>query len=178
MNPGDSQTPPSSDRNLILTGFMGTGKTSVGRKVARRLGRSFVDMDAELMERCGPIQDQFARDGEEAFRVRESALVAELCDGVPRVIATGGGVWASRGNRARLRQAYWTVVLVAPVDELRRRLGSGAGRPLWADAEALLAKRQKAYQDTDLAVDTEGVEIEEVVDRIVEWFHTRSGGVG
>jgi len=154
---------------------MGVGKTSVGLRLAQRLGLPFVDMDAELMERFGPIQDQFARDGEEAFRVRESALVAELCDGVPRVIATGGGVWASEGSRVRLRRACWTVVLVAPVDELRQRIGTGAGRPLWKDAEALLEERKRAYEDADLVLDTEGLPIEAVVDRIVQWLETRPG---
>jgi len=162
-------------RGVALGGFMGVGKTSVGFRLARHLGLPFVDMDAELTERFGPIQDQFARDGEEAFRVRESALVGELCDGVPRVVATGGGVWASVGNRARLHQAYWTVVLAASVDELRRRLGTGEGRPLWGDAEALLAQRQEGYQDADLVLGSEGLEIEEVVHRIVEWLDTQTG---
>jgi shikimate kinase len=167
---------PALRRGVALGGFMGVGKTSVGLRLAQRLGLPFVDMDAELIERFGPIQDQFARDGEEAFRVRESALVGELCDGVLRVVATGGGVWSSAGNRARLHHAYWTVVMDAPVGELRRRLGSGEGRPLWADAEALLEQRRKAYRDAHLILGTEGFEIEEVVDQIVEWLQTRTGG--
>jgi len=98
-------------RGVALGGFMGTGKTTVGARLAERLGLPFVDMDAELAERFGELPEQFARDGEQAFRLRESALVSELCDGVPRVVATGGGAWVSPGNRARLRRHYHAVVL-------------------------------------------------------------------
>lgn len=168
----------SVDRGVALGGFMGVGKTSVGVRLARRLGLPFVDMDAELVARFGPIADQFRRDGEAAFRVRESAMVGELCDGTSRVIATGGGAWVSPGNRARLNHYYWTVVLSAPLSVLRERLGPGVGRPLWGDAERLLYERAEAYADAHLVVDTSGVAVEAVVDEIVEWLEARPGVAG
>jgi shikimate kinase/3-dehydroquinate synthase len=137
---------------IAIGGFMGTGKSTVGRRLADWLQLPFVDTDAVLEERHGPIAAQIAA-GEPAFRERERALVAELCDGEARVVATGGGMWADPGSRARLRAAYRTAVLTAPLEVLRARVGAGEGRPLWAQAGRLLADRAAAYADADAIVD-------------------------
>ena len=155
---------------------MGSGKSSVGREVARRLGLPFVDLDAELTARHGPIVAQFDRDGEAVFRAREVAIVAEICAATgPRVVATGGGTWADPVSRARLRARFDTVVLTAPVSVLRERVALGAGRPRWdADVEALLASRQAAYGDADLVVDTQHGSPEAVAADIVTWVRGRA----
>ena len=87
--------------NIILTGFMGTGKTAVGQAVAERLGRWFVDMDAAIERRAGkPVSAIFAHDGEAAFRAMEAALCRELAGERNLVIATGGGALVAAANRA------------------------------------------------------------------------------
>jgi len=132
-------------RNVVLTGFMGTGKTAVGREVARRLGRRFVDMDAEIEARAGkPIPRIFAEDGEAAFRRMEAALCEELSTrplgrpltrplgfqktlrvspGVSSlVIATGGGALVDTANRALMMGSGTVVCLTCAVDEILRRV--------------------------------------------------------
>ena len=158
------------NRGVALGGFMGSGKTTVGARLAGRMGLPFVDMDAVLAERHGAIPRQFVEDGEQVFRARESSLLAELCDGVPRVLATGGGAWVREEHRALLRRDYWTIVLQASLDELAERVGGGAGRPLWADAVALFETRREAYADADLVVDTGGIDVDAVVARIEAWL--------
>lgn len=165
--------PRGARRGVALGGFMGTGKTTVGAALADRLGLPFVDLDAILVARHGPIPAQFATGGEAAFRAREALLVAEMCDGGPRVLATGGGVWADAENRRVLRERYWTVVLTAPLDAIARRVGAGDDRPLWERAEALYASRRSAYQDADLVIDTGESPPNAVVDAIVAWLDER-----
>lgn len=158
-------------RGVVLGGFMGTGKTTVGRALAARLALPFVDLDDELERRHGPIPVQIAT-GENGFRAREAALIEELCDGVPRVIATGGGAWVDPANRARLAASYRTVVLTAPLDVLGERVRSGggeAGRPLWDDRiEARLLQRQPAYADAEVHVDVGRRDVDAAVDAILE----------
>ena len=156
-------------RGVALGGFMGTGKTTVGRALSVALGLPFVDMDAILAERHGPIARQFAEDGEAAFRARESALIAELDDGTPRVIATGGGAWVDPVNRSTLGRHALRVVLRASVETLRVRVGDAPERPLWGEGlEALLEARSEAYADSDLGIDTDEASASEVVDAILQ----------
>ncbi|MCP4618428.1 MAG: AAA family ATPase, partial [Bradyrhizobium sp.] len=111
---------------MILTGFMATGKTAVGREVARRLGRPFVDMDAEIEVRAGkPIPRIFAEDGEAAFRRMEAALCAELSAQGGRVVATGGGALVDPANRARMMDSGAVVCLTCDADEILRRVSAG-----------------------------------------------------
>lgn len=151
-------------RGVALGGFMGVGKTTVGRRLADRLGLPFVDTDSVLAARHGPIAQQFEAAGEAVFRERERALVAELCDGAPAVVATGGGTWVDPSSRGRLRARFHTVVLRAPLDVIRGR-GVAEGRPLWGDAERLLAERALAYEDADRVVDADRP-VDEIVDEI------------
>ncbi len=117
-------------RAVALIGLMGSGKTRVGRELARLLGAQWVDLDQALERRHGPIPRQFARDGEAAFRRREKALLRELLR-PGRVLSTGGGVVLDPANRARL-QSQICVYLQVPLRTLERRLGprQKAGRPL------------------------------------------------
>jgi shikimate kinase/3-dehydroquinate synthase len=161
--------------NLVLTGFMGTGKTSVGRAVAERLGHEFVDMDAVIEARAGkPIASIFAQDGEPAFRQMETALCDELSARDGLVIATGGGALVNPANRARMMASGAVVCLTCGVDEILRRVDGNADRPLLAVAnrraqiERLLQSRREAYAAIPWQIDTTTLSIEAVTDRVIE----------
>jgi shikimate kinase len=144
-------------RRIVLVGLMGTGKTTVGRRLARRLDRRFVDLDAEIESDTGStIPEIFATSGESAFRTAETeALTRVLADGDPVVVATGGGVVVTSANRELLRSASDVVVvwLDAPVDALVERVDAGASvRPLLAEDPAgvltrLSAEREPLYSE-------------------------------
>ncbi len=160
--------------NLVLTGFMGTGKTSVGREVARRLGRPFVDMDDEIAARAGKsIPRIFAEEGEDAFREMERALCRELSSRTGHVIATGGGALVDPANRDVWSGSVTLVCLQAELDEILRRVVAGADRPLLAgtapraEAERLLTQRRAAYAAIPWQVDTTGRTLDEVVDEVL-----------
>jgi shikimate kinase/3-dehydroquinate synthase len=161
--------------HIILTGFMGTGKTSVGRQVARRLRRPFLDMDAEIAARVGkPIPRIFAEDGEAAFR----ALETRLCKGLSRrrglVIATGGGTLVNPANRDLLLKNNCVICLNCHPDEILRRLEGSADRPLLAvadpraEVERLLEARHEAYASLPWQIDTTGLSLEAVVAQVLE----------
>ncbi len=167
-----------STRRVFLIGFMGAGKTTVGRSLAQRLGWSFHDLDDVIEQREGrTIAAIFAESGEAAFRRAESAaLKALLEDSAPRgdlIVALGGGAFAQPENRVALEQAgAITVLLEAPLEELRRRCradAEGRIRPLAQQEEKfaeLLAARQAAYDQARFRVATMGKAVEEVVDSI------------
>jgi len=164
--------------NIILTGFMGTGKSAVGREVARRLGRTFVDMDELIAEREGrSIPDIFALSGESYFRRLEATLCSELAGCRDLVIATGGGALLPPANRAALGRSGVLICLTATVDDILRRLDGDADRPLLATAdrrtriEALLAERTPAYTAIPHQIDTTGKTVEQVVETVLEIIH-------
>ncbi|MFT4623785.1 MAG: shikimate kinase/3-dehydroquinate synthase [Myxococcota bacterium] len=140
--------------SVAIGGMMGVGKSTVGRRVASRMGLPFVDTDSVLEERFGPIRDQLQSDPA-LFREREAQVVADELRR-PSVIATGGGAWADPRTRARIRAGSTSVVLHTSVATLRARTGDGAGRPLAEQLEGLLAERAEAYADADFLVDASG----------------------
>jgi len=170
-------------RNVVLIGFMGTGKTAVGRRVAARLGCPFVDTDTLIEERAGrPIPRIFAEDGEAAFRQLEAEVVDAAAgrDGV--VIATGGGVVLRPENMARLRQTGVIVALRADPKAILARVG-GSVRPLLAgDPEGsirrLLAERDVLYGEADLAVDTTALSPEDAAARVIAFVTRPARGAG
>ena len=162
---------------IILTGFMGTGKTEVGRRLARALGRTFVDTDRLVEAKGGrAVTDVFAAEGEAGFRALEREAVAEACALPDAVIATGGGALVDPENRRRLAAAGPIVCLTATPEAILRRLGDAASRPLLAacasDAErlerirALLAARATAYGSASHTIDTTGLTVDQVVERV------------
>lgn len=161
--------------NVVLTGFMGTGKTTVGRRLAERLGFEFVDTDQLIEHRHGPIPVLFAMHGEAKFRRLEAAVAAELASRTGCVIATGGRLMVDPDNAARLGATGRVLCLVAGVDTILDRVGGTdvASRPMLAGDDPrgriveLLAERAEAYARFD-SVDTEGRTPDEVVDAIVE----------
>lgn len=167
--------------NVVLIGFMGAGKTAVGREVAARLRCPFVDTDSLVEERAGrPIPRIFREEGEEAFRRLEAEVVSAASEGEGLVIATGGGVVLRRENMDRLRRNGLIIALRADPAALRARVGGGADRPLLgSDPEEgirrLLAEREALYREADLTVDTSTLSLEEVVARVVAFVATRNG---
>lgn len=119
------------DRPIALVGLMGVGKSTVGRRLARRLGLPFIDSDSEIEETVGlPWGELFERYGEADYRDGERRLVARLVDGQVRVIATGGGVFVDPRTRELLKEKTVTIWLDAPVDVLAERTSRRDTRPL------------------------------------------------
>jgi shikimate kinase len=153
---------------IVLTGFMGTGKSEVGRRLAKRLGRAFLDTDQLVEARAGKtVAAIFAEDGEAAFRALERD-----------VVNVGGGAVLDATNVARLRAAGALVCLTADADTILRRVGDVRRRPLLAGddprgtIERLLRERRPAYDDAaDLVLDTS----ERTVDQVVEEIRQRLG---
>lgn len=158
------------DRPIILTGFMGSGKSSVGRILASQLSCRFVDLDAEIVSASGSsITDIFAREGEAAFRRMESdRLQRVLAESTPSVIATGGGAVISDENRRMMRACGYVVNLKVTLEQVRERLRGCTDRPLLAGADApervktLMAAREHFYADADIQIDTDGKSVEDV----------------
>ena len=166
-----------SEPNIILAGFMGTGKTVVGKIVAERLGRPFVDLDDQIAARAGKaIPAIFAEDGEAAFRALESAACEELRTPRGLVVAAGGGAVLSARNRTALSAGGMVICLEAAPEALAQRLGEAPGRPMLARAagvtvagriEALLAERAPAYAVLPFHIDTTQLEPDRVADRVL-----------
>ena len=138
--------------NIILTGFMGTGKTAVGREVAVRLGRPFVDLDDLIVQRAGKsIPEIFAQDGEPVFRALEAAVCGEMAAPAGLVIATGGGAVVNSANREALAAGGTVICLEADLETILQRVGRGDDRPMLASPDRvarireLLAARADAY---------------------------------
>ncbi|MCB4360240.1 shikimate kinase [Quatrionicoccus australiensis] len=141
--------------NIYLVGLMGAGKTTVGRQLARRLGRVFYDSDHEIVERTGvPIPTIFEIEGEDGFRRREAQTIAELSINDNIVLATGGGVVLNPENRRRLHDTGWVVYLNVPPVMLFERTRHDRNRPLLrvpdplARLEELHALRDPLYRET------------------------------
>lgn len=155
-------------RNIILTGFMGTGKTTVGELVADTIGWHFVDMDDEIVERIGrSIPQIFADEGEAGFRRYERIICQSLAARDSQVIATGGGALVDPANRALMIQSGMVICLNAAPEALRERLGDGSGRPLAPNWEALLQQRQAAYAEIPYQIETTELTPEQVAEKVV-----------
>lgn len=140
--------------NIFLVGMMGAGKTTVGKALARKTGREFVDTDRVLVERTGvPIATIFEIEGEEGFRRRETAILEELATRKGCVIATGGGAVLAERNRRIMRDAGTVVYLRAKLESLWERTRHDTTRPLLATADPhqtlaeLLEKRDPLYRE-------------------------------
>ena len=164
-------------RNIVLTGFMGTGKSAVGREVARLLGWEFVDMDEVIEARAGKtIPEIFEQQGEATFRRMEADLCAELAQESRIVISTGGGALVSEANYQTMASHGLVVCLDCDLDEIWRRLAASTHRPmLYADdrrarIEELLVTRQPAYDRIPLRVDSGQMEIRPAAERILSYW--------
>lgn len=142
-------------KNIYLVGLMGAGKTTVGRQLAKRLGRRFYDSDHEIVERTGVlIPTIFEIEGEDGFRRREAQTIAELCETPNIVLATGGGVVLNPENRQRLHESGWVVYLNVPPALLYERTKHDRNRPLLQTPdplrrlEELHTARDPLYRET------------------------------
>ena len=175
------ESPVADGCNLTITGFMGTGKTTVGRILAERMGRRLVDMDEQIEAEFGkPIAQIFADDGEEIFRQAEARLCQSLAAETDLVIATGGGALVSDDNRQTMEASGPVVCLTAGADTVLERVETFEDRPLLPgdreekrrNIESLLLNRRDAYGRIPLRVPTDGVEPETVAERV---FDTLAG---
>jgi len=155
--------------NLVLTGPMGVGKTTVGMRVARVLGWEFSDTDTIIVQRAGhSIKEIFAKEGERRFRTIESNVIKEVSKKDGTVIATGGGVVLDPQNMRRLRSNGVIVNLEAAPAVLLKRLKKVTDRPLLTDLDGLkrlLKERVSVYSNADHRIDTSKLTIDEVVER-------------
>ncbi len=165
--------------NVVLTGFMGAGKSTTGRRLAKLLGVRFVDVDAEIERLHGPIPLIFERDGEQAFRALESAIVRGLAHGEPCVAALGGGAVLEPANREALRGSSYIVHLAISARTAHRRVAHRAHRPLLgpkpdlARVSSLLSQRAAAYADCDLTIQVDRRSAVQTANIIARWFHDK-----
>ena len=161
-------------RGAVLVGFMGAGKSSVGKEVARRLGAEFVDVDDRIEADTGKrIPEIFSTEGEQAFRERERKAIRDAVSVPGRVIATGGGAFLDAENRRRLK-AYAPVIFldVSPAGALTRLAGD-TSRPLLSGEDRekavaeLMARRRPAYSEADFRVDTENLPPDRVAGKVL-----------
>jgi shikimate kinase len=164
------------DRPLILTGFMGSGKSSVGRELSRTVPCDFVDLDAEIVATAGcSINEIFEKDGEQAFRTMESNCLDRVLRGGMAVIATGGGVVIDPDNRLAMRQLGIVINLVVSLPQALNRLHGATDRPLFAGSDsagrvkALMDEREHFYADADIRIDTDGKSVEDVAAEILSF---------
>ncbi len=164
-------------RWLVLSGYMGAGKTSVGRRVATRLGRAFVDVDAVIEERTGlDIPEIFSQKGELWFRRTEETVIREILAGEPGVLALGGGALESDRTRGLVTRTADVVWLRASVDVAWARV-EGSGRPLAGDKarfERRAAVREANYRAAaGVEVDADGP-ADDVAARVAAWAAARA----
>lgn len=166
---------PRLDRCIVLVGLMGAGKSTVGRRLARRLGLPFVDSDEEIEKAAGrKIAEIFDRFGEPGFRDGERRVIARLIDGKPKVIATGGGAFVDESTRALILDKCVAVWLDADIGTLAERVSRRDHRPLLQGKdplpllEELAEKRNPIYAEAHVHVRSRSVPHERAVGRIIE----------
>jgi shikimate kinase len=163
-------------RSVVLVGMMGAGKSSIGRRLAGRLGIAFADADGEIEQAAGmSIPEIFERHGEPYFRAGEARVIARLLEGGPQVLATGGGALIDANTRALIRAKAVSVWLKADVDVLVRRTKRRNDRPLVAKIKDLLPLREPFYAEADIVVQSRDEPHDTIVDEIVSAMRRHPG---
>jgi shikimate kinase len=167
--------PGPVDRTIVMVGLMGAGKTSIGRRLAQRLGLPFIDADHEIETAAGcTIEEIFERYGEAAFRDGERKIIQRLLERPPHVLATGGGAFIDSETRARIKAAGVSVWLKADLDVLVRRVSRRNNRPLLKRGEPrevlarLMEQRYPIYAEADICIDSLEAPAETTVERVIE----------
>jgi len=168
------------NRTVALVGMMGAGKSSIGRRLADRLGLPFKDADTEIELAAGcSITEIFERYGEPAFRDGERRVIARLLAEPPQVLATGGGAFVDDVTRARIKDSAISVWIKAPVEILLSRVKRRETRPLLKDGdpreilERLMAEREASYAEADIAIESGDGPHTVAVDRIIAALRKR-----
>jgi shikimate kinase len=172
----DPPTVPKATKDtIVMVGLMGAGKTSIGRRLAARVGLPFVDADEEIEAAAGSsIEDIFERLGEASFRDGERRVIARLLDGPPIVLATGGGAFMDPQTRERIAAKAISVWLRADLDTLVRRTSRRNDRPLLKDGDPreilarLMDRRYPIYQQADIVVDSVDAPADETVQNVLD----------
>jgi len=174
-------------RPLVLVGMMGSGKSTIGRRLAKRLDLPFIDADEEIESAAGrSISDIFEELGEAEFRAGERRVMARLLDGEPKVIATGGGAFIDAETRKRVKQTAISIWLDAAVEVLAERTARRDTRPLLRDGnpqeilERQAAKRRPIYAEADIRIVSSDGPHGQVIDAILEALenHIEEGARG
>jgi shikimate kinase len=169
----------SSTQNIALVGFMAVGKSAVGRNLAKKLHRRFVDLDRVIEKAAGmKAREIFLQKGEPYFRQLEKQTLASVLQKEGQVIATGGGVVADDENLMLLRDKALLVGLTASIDMLLKRAGNGDKRPLLKGpnrkqhVEKLLMQRQSRYAQAHVTIDTTELTPDQVVEKIIQYIES------
>lgn len=169
------QAVPSIARTIVLVGLMGAGKTTVGRRLARRLGIEFADSDFEIEKAAQmTVADIFATYGEDYFRAGERRVISRLMDGPPKILATGGGAFINDETRSLMKKKSITVWLDASLDVLVERTSRRDTRPLLQNGDPetilkqLLEDREPVYAQADIKIKSSDGPHDIVVNSIVQ----------
>ena len=153
---------------------MGSGKTEVGKRLAKRLGYTFIDTDLLIEEKTGKsISEIFSRDGELFFRDIETLILKELTGINKHVISTGGGIVTREENILHLRKIGFIIWLKASPETIFKRVNTETHRPLLKvdnpleKIKRLMSQREQSYSEADLTIDTDGLEVEDIVNNII-----------
>jgi shikimate kinase len=162
------------NRTIVLVGLMGAGKTSIGRRLAEKMGLTFVDADTEIEKAAGKsIPDIFAEHGEAHFRDGERRVIARLLDNGKQVLATGGGAFMNEETRKAIKTQALSVWLKADLDVLVKRVGKRGGRPLLENRDPaevlqnLITLRYPVYAEADITVESLDVQHGQMVSEVL-----------
>jgi shikimate kinase len=184
MLAGGHEPPSMGQSNIFLVGMMGAGKTTVGRALAQRLKREFVDTDRELVARTGvAVATVFEIEGEAGFRRRETTVLREICERDHCVVATGGGIVLAQENREAMREAGTVVYLRARLESLWERTRHDTSRPLLATPDPrgtlarLLEEREPLYRAAaHLVVESGAQSAATLANRVAAALRSREAG--
>ena len=163
-------------RSIVLVGMMGAGKSSIGRRLAGRLGIPFIDADTEIVSAAGmTIPEIFEKHGEPYFRAGEARVIARLLDNGPQVLATGGGSLMDPQTRALIGQKGISIWLKADVDVLLKRTKRRNDRPLVEKIKDLLPVREPIYAQADIIIQSRDEPHDTIIDEIMGELPKRLG---
>jgi len=163
-------------RSIVLVGMMGAGKSSIGRRLAGRLGIPFIDADTEIESAAGmTIPEIFEKHGEPYFRAGEARVIARLLDNGPQVLATGGGSVMDPQTRALIGQKGISIWLKADVDVLLKRTKRRNDRPLVEKIKDLLPVREPIYAQADIIIQSRDEPHDTIIDEIMGELPKRLG---
>ncbi|MFH1768668.1 MAG: shikimate kinase [Candidatus Omnitrophota bacterium] len=161
------------NKNIYLVGFMGAGKSAVGKELSARTNKNFIEMDEIIEQKEGmAISDIFAKKGENYFRLREKALLADIAKDENLIVSCGGGVVIDQDNIILLKKTGFMIWLEADIETLYRRTKSCVNRPLLDVANPeekirqLLKQRQAFYREAHFWLDTSHLSVDQVADEI------------